>query len=122
MEKVELQVFLAVQRHSLPMPLSLMECNFVIAYYSGTAMPFTIIAPHYSKTNDNLQPLVINAGESIMFIAIIKKTISCLVWILDNLNQSRHSEYPRTSWEVSVNKNLCQFERIFLVITYSISR
>lgn len=113
MKNVGLLVFLAVRIYSLPMPLSLMEWNFMTAYYYGTAMPLTIISCFNSKTNDNLQPLVINPDGAITFRAIIRKMISCLIWILDNLNQSRYSRYPRTSWEVIVDINLPQFERNF---------
>ncbi len=113
MKNVGLLVFLAAQRYSLSMPLSSMEWNFTTTHYYGTTTPLTIISCYNSKTNDNLQPLVINVEGVITFRAIIRKTISCLIWILDNLNQSRYSEYPGTSWEVSRIKNLRQFERIF---------
>ncbi len=111
MKNVGLLVFLAVQMYSLPTPLSLMEWNFTTTYYETTMPP--IISCYSSKTNDNLQHLVINAEGATTFRAIIRKTISCLIWILDNLNQSRFSGDLRTSWDVSGNKNLCQFERSF---------
>jgi hypothetical protein len=103
---LELLVFLAIRWHSLPMPLSMVEGNIVTAYYLGEAIPFTIIPWYNSKTNGSLQSLVINAGGAVVFTEIIRKTISCLNWILDRL---KHSSYLRdliTSWETSGNKNL----------------
>jgi hypothetical protein len=110
MKNVELLVFLAVHRYSLPTLLPLMEGNFMTAYYLGVAIPLVIIPWCHSKTNSNLQPLVINSS-AITFRAMIRKTICCLSWIFDNLMQSRFSGSTRTSWETSVNKNLYQFER-----------
>jgi hypothetical protein len=112
MKNVGLLVFLAVNSCSSPMPLSLIEGDSVTDYYNRTNMPLIIIPWYNSKKNDNIQLLVINAEGATTFRAIIRKTISCL-WILDNLNQSRYSGYPRASWEMSVNKNLYQFERNF---------
>jgi hypothetical protein len=110
MKNVDLLVFLAVYRYSLPMLLPLMEGNFMKAYYLGIAIPLTIIPWCYSNTNGNLQPLVINSN-AITFRAMIRKTICCMSWIFDNLIQSRFSGGSRTSWETSGSKNLYQFER-----------
>jgi hypothetical protein len=111
MKNVGLLVFLAVNSCSSPMPLSLIEEDFVTAYYYETTMPLTII-PWYSKTNDNLHLQVINAEGATTFRAIIRKTINCLICILDNFNQGRYSQYPGTSREV-LDKNLYKFERNF---------
>ncbi len=113
MKNVGLLVFLALNSYSSPMPLSLIEVDFMTAYYYETTMPLTIIPWYNSKTNENLQLLVIKADGATTFRAIIRKTINCLIWILDNLNQSRYSRYSRTSWEVSVDKNLHLFGRKF---------
>ncbi len=103
---LELLVFLAVRWRSLPMPLSMMEGNIVTAYYLGAAMPLTIIPWYNSKTNGSLQPLVINVGGAVVFTVIIRKTISCLNWILDKLRHIRDLGDSITSWETSGNKNL----------------
>ncbi|WP_096204220.1 hypothetical protein [Candidatus Methanoperedens nitratireducens] len=91
------------------MPLSMVEGNIVTAYYLGTAIPLTII-PWYdsndSKTNGSLQFLVINAGGAVVFTEIIRKTISCLNWILNRLKHSRYLGDSTTSWETSGTKNL----------------
>ncbi len=103
---LELLVFLAVRWRSLPMPLSMMEGNIVTAYYLGAAIPFTIVPWHNNITNGSLQPLVINAGGAVVFTEIIRKTISCLNWILDKLKHSRGLGDSITSLEASRNKNL----------------
>ncbi len=110
MKNVELLVFLAVHRYSLPRLLPLMEGNLMTAYYLGVAIPLAIIPWCHSKTSSNLQPLVINSS-AIMFRAMIRKTICCLSWIFDNLIQSRFSGGTRTPWEIPGNKNLYQFKR-----------
>lgn len=106
---LELLVFLSVRWRSLPMPLSMVEGNIVTAYYLGTAIPLTII-PWYDgndgKTNGSLQFLVINAGGAVVFTEIIRKTISCLNWILNRLKHSRYLGDSTTSWETSGTKNL----------------
>jgi hypothetical protein len=101
---LELLVFLAVRWRFLPMPLSMMEGNIVTAYYLGAAVPLTIIPWYSSKTNDSLQPLVINAGDAIVFAEIIRKTICCLNWILEELKCSRDFEDSIISWKTSRNK------------------
>ncbi len=101
---LELLVFLAVRWRSLPMPLSMMEGNIVTAYYLGAVIPITIIPWYDSKTNGSLQSLVINAGGAVVFTEIIRKTISCLNWILEKLKCSR--EFGDSIWETSRNKNL----------------
>jgi hypothetical protein len=103
---LELLVFLAVRWRSLPMPLSMVEGNIVTAYYLGTAIPLTIIPWYNSKTNGRLQSLVINAGDAVVFTEIIRKTVSCLNWILDRLKHSSYIGDLTTSWETSGNKNL----------------
>ncbi len=103
---LELLVFLAVRWRSLPMPLSMMEGNIVTAYYLGAAIPLTIIPWYNSKTSGSLQSLVINAGGAVVFTEIIRKTISCLNWILDRLKHSRNLGDSITPWETSGNKNL----------------
>jgi hypothetical protein len=103
---LELLVFLAIRWHSLPMPLSMVEGNIVTAYYLGAATPLTIIPWYNSKTNGRLQPLVINASSAVVFTEIIRKTISCLNWILDRLKHRRDFGDLTTSWETSGNKNL----------------
>ncbi len=102
----ELLVFLAVRWCFLPMPLSMVEGNIVTAYYLGATVPFTIIPWYSSKTNGSLQSPVINAGSAIVFIEIIRNTISCLNWILDGLKHRRDLGDLTTSWETSGNKNL----------------
>ncbi len=100
---LELLVFLAVRWRSLPMPLSMVEGNIVTAYYLGATTPLTIIPWHDRKTNGSLQSLVINAGGAVVFTEIIRKTVSCLNWIL------KHSRYLGdliTSWETAGTKNL----------------
>ena len=103
---LELLVFLAVRWRFLPMPLSMMEGNIVTAYYLGAAIPLTIIPWYNSKTYGSLQSLVINAGGAVVFTVIIRKTISCLNWILDKLRHIRDLGDSITSWETSGNKNL----------------
>ncbi len=103
---LELLVFLAVRWRSLPMPLSMMEGNIVTAYYLGAAIPLTIIPWYNSKMNGSLQPLVINDGGAVVFTEIIRKTISCLNWILEKLKHSRDLGDSITTWETSGNKNL----------------
>ncbi len=103
---LELLVFLAVRWRSLPMPLSMVEGNIVTAYYLGAAIPFTIIPWYDNKTNGSLQSLVINAGGAVVFTEIIRKTISCLNWILDRLKHSRGLGDSIASWETSGNKNM----------------
>ncbi len=104
---LELLVFLAVYWRSLPMPLSMVEGNIVTACYLRAAIPFTIIPWYNDITNDSMQPPVINnTGGAIVFTEIIRKTISCLNWILDKLKHSRGLRDSITSLEVSRNKNL----------------
>jgi hypothetical protein len=103
---LELLVFLAVRWRFLPMPLLMVEGNIVTAYYLGAAVPLTIIPWYSSKTNGNLQSLVINAGGAVVFTEIIRRTISCLNWILDRLTHRRDPGNITTSWEISGNKNL----------------
>jgi hypothetical protein len=103
---LELLVFLAVRWRFLPMPLSMVEGNIVTAYYLGAAVPLTIIPWYSSKTSGSLQSLVINAGGAVVFTEIIRKTISCLNWILDRLKHRRDLGDLTTSWEASRNKNL----------------
>ncbi len=110
MKNVELMVFLAAYRYSLPMLLPLVEGNFMKAYYLGIAIPLTIIPWCYINSNGNLQPLVINSN-AITFRAIIRKTKCCLNWIFDNLIMSNFSGGQRILGEMSGNKDLCQFER-----------
>ena len=103
---LELLVFLSVRWRSLPMPLSMVEGNIVTAYYLGAAIPLTIIPWYNSKTGGSLQPLVINAGGTVVFTEIIRKTISCLNWILGRLKHRRDLGDLITSLETSRNKNL----------------
>lgn len=88
------------------MPLSIMEGNIVTAYYLGATMPFTIIPWYNSRTYGSLQSLVINAGDTVVFTVIIKKTISCLNWILEKLKHSRDFGDPITPWRTAGNKDL----------------
>jgi hypothetical protein len=103
---LELLVFLAVRWRSLPMPLSMMEGSIVTAYYLGEAIPLTIIPWYDDKTNGSPQSLVINANSAVMFTEIIRKTISCLNWILDKLKHCRNFGDSINSSETSRNKNL----------------
>ncbi len=118
MKNVELLVFLAVRRYSLPMLLPLMEGNFMTAYYLGIAIPLAIIPWCHSKTNGNLQPLVINSN-AITFRAMIRKTICCLSWIFDNLIMSKFSGDLRTSWESPEIKTYTSLRETLLITTYS---
>ncbi len=88
------------------MPLSMMEGNIATAYYLGAVTPLTAIPWYNSKTSGGLQPLVINAGDAVVFTEIIRKTISCLNWILDKLKHRRDLGDITTPWETSGNKNL----------------
>lgn len=103
---LELLVFLAVRWRSLPMPLSMVEGNIVTAYYLGAAMPLTVIPWYNNETDSSLQSLAINASGAVVFTVIIRKTICCLNWILDELKHSRDLGDSIASWETSRNKNL----------------
>lgn len=103
---LEFLVFSAIRWRSLPMPLSMVEGNIVTAYYLGAAIPLTMIPWYNSKTSGSLQSMVINVGGAIVFTEIIRKTISCLSWVLDRLKHSRYLGDLTTSWETSRNKNL----------------
>ncbi len=87
------------------MPLSMMEGNIVTAYYLGAAIPLTIIPWYNSKTYGSLH-LVINAGGAVVFTVIIRKTISCLNWILEKLKHSRNLGDSITPWKTAGNKDL----------------
>ena len=82
-----LVLLLAVRRCSITAPLSLIQGNIETIFYFGTVMSPKIIFWYNSRTNIDNQPLKITSEHS-MFTLIIRETINCLYWFLDNLKKT----------------------------------
>ncbi len=89
MKHLMLELLLIVIRwYSLSVSLSLIQSHIVTAYYFKTAIPPRIITWYNRKTIDNVQLLLMDTSEAVTFTAIVRKTINCLGWFLDDIKQS----------------------------------
>lgn len=83
-----LLVFLLAARScSISAPLSLIQGNIEAIYYFGTVMPPKVIFWYNSSTNISNQPLRITS-EHAMFTFIIRETMNCLNWFLNDLKKA----------------------------------
>lgn len=88
MKYLMLVMLLAVRRCFSSAPLSLIQRQIEDVYYFGTAMPPKIIPLYNSKMNTNIQLLMMDNCRTVTFTAVIRGTISCLNWFLDDLDQN----------------------------------
>ncbi|MDJ1421276.1 MAG: hypothetical protein M5U10_05095 [Candidatus Methanoperedens sp.] len=83
-------LLIAIRWYPLSVFLSLIQSHIVTAYYFRTAIPPKIITWYNSKTIDNVQLLLTDTSEAVTFTAIVRKTINCLGWFLDDIKQSNN--------------------------------
>ncbi len=82
-----LAMLLAVYRCFSSAPLSLVQRHLESIYYFGTSASPKIIPRHSSQTS-KIQFNIVNRYRSISFTAVVKETINCLNWFMDNLERN----------------------------------
>jgi hypothetical protein len=82
-----LVLLLAVRKCSITAPLSLIQKDTETIFYFGIVKYPKVIFWYNSRIDINNQPLKITS-EYTMFTLIIRETISCLNWFLDNLKKT----------------------------------
>jgi hypothetical protein len=112
-----LVMLLAVYRCFSSAPLLLIQRHLEGIYYFGTAVSPKII-PWYSSQTSKVQFEIVNRHGPVRFTAVVKGTINCLNWFLDDLKKSSPGDpYNHSGFfgDRSLNLNIANNSRTYRI-------